>query len=206
MTVLTAVVGANDDLIAAVAKLYLPRGARVADVTYGKGAFWKKTDLTGVTLAKSDLVTVPEAPWDCRKLPYGDASFDVAVLDPPYMHSSRGPAKVKASIADCYQTNVLTDWSGTHRGVIRLYREAMTEASRIVTKGGTVWVKCQDEIESGKQKRSHIEIWEIATRELGLMDTDLFVLVSQTRPAMRHTYQHHARKNNSFLWIFTKTS
>ena len=66
-------------------------------------------------------------------------------------------------------------------------------------------MKCQDEIESGRQKRTHIELWEITTREFGFLDEDLFTLLSTTRPAIRQTRQYHARKNSSYLWIFRKS-
>ena len=39
---------------------------------------------------------------------------------------------------------------------------------------GQVWVKCQDEIESGRQCWSHIEIRAIA-RKLGFKAKDLFI-------------------------------
>jgi predicted nucleic acid-binding Zn ribbon protein len=76
--------GNNADLIKEVARLYADNpGVTIADVTYGKGAFWRKTLHLNVT--GSDLLTVPERPYDFRNLPYHDGSFDVVVLDPPYL-------------------------------------------------------------------------------------------------------------------------
>lgn len=78
--------GDNADLIKAVTSLYAKDpDVTIADVTYGKGVFWRKCphiDVTG-----SDLVTVPDRPYDFRDLPYDDRSFDIVVLDPPYVHS-----------------------------------------------------------------------------------------------------------------------
>ena len=79
--VLSAHVGQNARVFADILRLHVPRGSKVADVTYGKGVFWKEVDPTLYTLLASDLKTGV----DCRKLPYEDASIDSVVLDPPYM-------------------------------------------------------------------------------------------------------------------------
>ena len=47
--------GTNADLIANVAQLYLPDGALVADVTYGKGVFWRKCQERRATILASDV-------------------------------------------------------------------------------------------------------------------------------------------------------
>ena len=62
-------------------------------------------------------------------------------------------------------------------------------------------VKCQDEIESGRQRRSHVEVLSIATEELGMEDQDCFVVV-RGNPILQDKQQKHARKNHSFLWVF----
>ena len=64
-------------------------------------------------------------------------------------------------------------------------------------------MKCQDEIESGHQRWSHIEFLEIA-REIGFEAIDLFVLVQMQQPVYRQLAQQHTRKNHSYLWIFRK--
>ena len=62
--VLTAHVGQNAHLFADTLRLHVPRGSKVADVTYGKGVFWKQVDPTLYTLLPSDLKTGV----DCRKM------------------------------------------------------------------------------------------------------------------------------------------
>ena len=49
----------NDHLMAEVARLYLRTGDRIADVTFGKGRFWRKVDLGQYDFHPSDLLTVP---------------------------------------------------------------------------------------------------------------------------------------------------
>ena len=42
--VFSAHIGTNDELFPNILKLYVKVGSRVADVTYGKGVFWRKVD------------------------------------------------------------------------------------------------------------------------------------------------------------------
>ena len=93
--------GDNSDLIREVARLFLPEGARVADVTYGQGVFWRKVDLGRYTLMGSDLQmdayrrgqlalfggTTPHfLAADFCALPYQEQCLDVVVFDPPYQN------------------------------------------------------------------------------------------------------------------------
>src|SRR5262245_65566355 len=79
--VLSAHVGSNADIFPQILALHLPEGARVADVTYGNGVFWRNVDLGKYELLATDI----SSGVDCRALPYDDNSLDVVVLDPPYM-------------------------------------------------------------------------------------------------------------------------
>lgn len=208
MTVLTAHVGTNDDLILEVAKLYLRPGMKVADVTYGKGRFWQKAnphDL-GIELFMSDLYPDSDfavEKYDFTKLPYEDKSFDVVVLDPPYMHGQGTGKGVKESISKVYNNNATGGKGWSHKKTLGLYYDGMSEAARVVKSGGQAWVKCQDEIESGKQQWTHVELLGFAG-SLGLKAHDLFVLVFPGKPAQRQAEQYHARKNHSYLLIFEK--
>ena len=81
----------------------------------------------------------------------------------------------------------------------------MLESERILKEQGFLFVKCQDEIESGYQRWSHIEIYNIAML-LGFYGKDLFILKSFSNPGIQNKNQQHARKNHSYLWIFQKIS
>lgn len=196
--VLTALVGTNADLFPHILNLYSFEGAAIADVTYGKGVFWKNVDTTLYDFWPSDILTGT----DMRSLPYKDSSFDMVVIDPPYMHT---PGTVKKSISAGYKVNELAS-SGVRRtgDVIALYMEGMAEAHRILKKKSFMVVKCQDGIESGKQHWNHITLYGFATGDLVMYAKDLFVLVQQHRPAIRWKHQLHARKNHSYFWVFQK--
>jgi methylase of polypeptide subunit release factors len=192
--VLTACQGTNADLIAEVARLYIKHGQKVCDPTFGKGVFWAKLDRSQFELSASDLITT-EVKHDLRKLPYPDSTFDHFVFDPPYAH---WPGKMR--VEECYQ-NTLTTKAHSHDAILNLYRDGMVEARRVLKDRGMLWVKCQDEIEHGHQRWSHIEIKEIASA-LGFEAVDLFVLLQNTQPVYRHVAQKHARKNHSYMWMF----
>ena len=188
----------NDDLFARVIPFYFDEDDKIADVTYGKGVFWKKIDVSKYDLRKSDLLTCPETPYDFRDLPYPDDYFEGVVFDPPYVHN---PGKL---IVDANYRNAETTKGLYHRDIINLYRDGMLEATRILRPEGYLLIKCKDEIESSKQCMSHIEIHNIAIEVNGLTVKDLFVVTQKVKPYIQFKNQQHARKNHSYLWVFKK--
>ena len=186
--VLTCVDGTNADLFAEVAQFYLRPGDRVADVTFGRGTFWKNLATNLYDLVQTDLV----GGIDFRSLPYEDASLDALVLDPPYMH---GGKTVKASINDLYRNE-----NTSHESIVALYLGGFLEARRTLRRDGLLFVKTQPEIESGKQRMTHMELATVLPM-IGFRIEDEFVLHSSAVPAMREQYQKHARKNHSFLYV-----
>lgn len=180
-------IGTNAGLIKNVSALYFTDGDRIADVTYGKGAFWRKVDKTKYDIVGSDILTGT----DFRDLPYKDKEFDHSVIDPPYARITNLQGMV-----DCYNTTRFT----THEEIIKLYEDGLTELSRITKKNGYILCKCQDEICGCRQRWSHTEIKDIAER-LGLYAKDLFILVNDKKPKVIRR-QQHARKSHSYLWVF----
>lgn len=186
--ILTAKIGGNADLLPGAFSLYVSDGQTVADVTYGKGVFWQNIDKSRYIVLESDILTGV----DFTNLPYEDRSIDCLILDPPYMH---GGKTVKKSINQCYLNQ-----NDSHESVIRLYAGGLLEAARVLKKKGIIFVKSQDEIESGRQRLSHIEIIQIM-EIFGYRILDILVLVQTSVPAMREKYQKTARKNHSYLVV-----
>lgn len=180
-------VGNNSGLIKNVSNLYFSEGNKIADVTYGRGAFWRKVDTKKYDIVGSDILTGT----DFRNLPYADNEFDHSVIDPPYARITNLKGMV-----DCYNTNRFT----THDEIIKLYESGLIELSRITKKNGYILCKCQDEICGCRQRWSHIEIKGIA-EQLGLYAKDLFILVNEKNPKPV-CKQQHARKLHSYLWVF----
>lgn len=187
--ILTCVEGTNADLFPHALALYVQPGARIADVTYGRGVFWRNIDASQYDLVPSDL----QSGIDFRRLPYGPASFDAVVFDPPYMN---GGKNVKESIDKCYKN----DGNMCHENVVALYLSGILEARRVLCKNGILFVKCQPAVADHKQKLTHVQLMTVLPM-IGFTLEDEFVLHQTSIPLMRHKSQQHARKNHSYLLV-----
>jgi methylase of polypeptide subunit release factors len=151
-------------------------------------------------LIGSDIRAMPgvAVAADFRALPYADATFDVVVLDPPYVHTGPGHHYL-----DHRYGNTATTPTHSHKDIVALYAAGMAEAHGVLKRGGILMVKTMDEIESGKQHRTHIEIKDIAA-QLHFKDRDFMLLVPPPIKTRRWRVQHHAHKSHSYLWIFER--
>lgn len=222
----SARVGQNAEQFAEIAKLHIPAGSRIADVTFGLGTFWREVDLAanryelhasdleaGEKMANGIAVAGFMAPVDCRALPYDDQSFDCIVLDPPYAEgyfrretSQRAGSGSHSSFAAAYShAGVHRPGPGEpkyHEAVVDLYLRAGLEARRVLRRGGVLIVKCQDEVSANKQRLTHVEVIT-AFESLGFYTSDFFVLVRENAPGVsRLLKQVHARKNHSYFIVF----
>ena len=204
--VFSAHVGSNDDVFPHVLSLFVSPGSTVADVTHGKGVFWRNVPAGVFRLLPSDVATGT----DCRELPYGDGAIDCVVFDPPYMHTPGGTAHVNHQNYEGYYRNNNVSSNGStkkyHEAVLDLYFTAAREAWRVLREGGVYIVKCQDEVCANIQRLTHVElINELAT--YGFVAEDMFVVVRTTKPGVsRMLRQAHARKNHSYFLVFLKRS
>ncbi|MGL4250673.1 MAG: DNA methyltransferase [Aeromonas sp.] len=212
--VLSASVSGNEHVFPQVLKLHVPKGAKIADVTWGRGVFWKNVNMDDYEVIGTDI----SMGVDCRALPYEDVSLDCVVLDPPYMEGFyRKEASHKAGtgshsgLSQAYsngdELNGDTENTGTkkwHAAVTDMYFKASKEAYRVLKKKGTLIVKCQDEVSAGKQWFTHVEIIN-ELESMGFYSKDLFVVVRHNKPVVsRLVKQVHARKNHSYFLVFVK--
>jgi hypothetical protein len=174
-------------------------------MTYGQGRFWRDVALDRYRFTSMDIDPIGQVQADIRKLPFADASFDIAVLDPPYVHNAgtRNPHDYGATTTR-YNGHATT--AGMYNlDIMALYQAGMGEAFRVLNpEGGQLWVKCKDEVEREVQRWSHIRIYQMAL-ELGFCARDLFVLTGMTAPQRwPGRVQRHARKLHSYLWVFAR--
>ncbi len=202
-------IAGNAEVFPNVLKLHVPPGAKVADVTYGKGVFWKKVDPDAYEVLATDLKTGT----DCMDLPYKDKSIDAVVLDPPYMEGlfrssedrlagSGSHAAFRENYSNGKATSGGPKW---HDAVLDFYFRAIKEARRVLVDDGVLIVKCQDEVSANRQRLTHVELIN-HIEELGLYTKDLFVVMRTNRPTVsRMIKQVHARKNHSYFLVFVNT-
>jgi len=207
--VLSAYVATNAEVFKRVLELHVPVGARVADVTYGKGVFWRQVPCGSFRVLPTDLQTGV----DCRSLPYRDQTIDAVVLDPPYMEGLFRRSKGHLAGAGThsafreYYSNGQASTAGPkyHAAVLDLYFRAGLEAMRVLQPSGVLIVKCQDEVSANTQELTHVQIINEYSK-YGFYAKDLFVVVRPNRPAVSRTKgQVHARKAHSYFLVFVKT-
>lgn len=206
--VLSAYVSGNAEVFPLILELHVPRGADIADVTYGTGVFWREVPKGQYKLHATDI----SMGVDCRKLPYAAGSMDCVVLDPPYMEglfrknvSNLAGSGTHATFREKYSNGQPTEegpkW---HQAVLDLYFRAGQESHRVLKHGGVLIVKCQDEVSANRQRLTHVEIINYYEK-LGFYSKDLFVVVRPNRPGVsRIKRQVHARKNHSYFLVFVK--
>lgn len=209
--IFSAYVKNNEEIFPLILSLYVPKGSAIADVTYGKGVFWKKVALDDYSLFFSDIKTGT----DCRDLPYADETMDCVVIDPPYMEGfyRRNNTHLAgngsfSSFRDAYSDGkAYAQKEGMpkyHDAVLDMYYSAGYEASRVLKSKGIIIVKCQDEVSANKQHLTHVEIINEYTKH-GLFVEDIFVMIRNNRPNISTLKkQVHARKNHSYFLVFRK--
>ncbi|MBA2322777.1 MAG: site-specific DNA-methyltransferase [Pseudonocardiales bacterium] len=208
---LSAHVATNAAVFAQLMALHVPLGSRVADVTWGKGAFWRQVPAEHYQILATDL----QAGVDCRDLPYPDGELDAVVLDPPYMEglfrrdtTQLAGSGSHAAFRGRYSSGEATaSDAGTprwHDAVLELYLQAGIEARRVLRNHGVCIVKCQDEVSANRQRLTHVELINAFASD-GFYCKDLFVVVRPNRPVVaRLLRQEHARKNHSYFLVFVK--
>jgi hypothetical protein len=206
--IVTAFVAGNAEVFPKIMELHVPKGSVVADVTFGKGIFWKNIPIGLYKVLPSDIATGV----DCRNLPYEDNSLDCVVFDPPYMEGlfrkekdhmagNGSYAAFRTTYSNGDETKVGPKW---HGAVLDLYFRGGKEAHRVLRDNGIYIVKCQDEVSANRQNLTHVEIINEFER-IGFYTKDLFIVVRANRPAVsRLIKQVHARKNHSYFLVFVK--
>jgi len=206
--VLSAHLGGNAELFPRILDLHVPKGATVADVTFGTGVFWRNVPKGAYKLLATDIADG----IDCRNLPYESGTIDCIVLDPPYMEgfyrrhgTQKAGSGTHAAFREFYSNgDEQPDGPKWHKAVLDLYLKAGKEAHRALRSNGILIVKCQDEVSANRQWLTHVEIINEYAR-FGFYTKDIFVVVRENRPIIsRLKKQVHARKNHSYFIVLVK--
>lgn len=198
----------NSEVFPQVLDLHVPKGSVVADITYGKGVFWRNISSDDYKVLVSDLKLGQS--W--TELPYEDASIDAVIFDPPYMEGLYRQTKEAlagsgshSAFQEAYSNGSVQTEKPVrkyHDAVLEAYLSVLPEVKRVLRPGGKFIVKCQDEVSANRQKLTHVElIW--AYENARFYCKDLFVVVRRNAPVIsRLLKQVHARKNHSYFLVF----
>ncbi len=210
--IVSAHVAGNAEVFPQVLALHVAEDSLVADVTWGKGVFWRNVPEGKYEVKASDIAMGV----DCRNLPYEDCSIDCVVLDPPYMEGfyrknpgHKAGSGTYAAFRNSYSNGdeVNVRYKGTrkwHGAVTDMYFQAGAEAYRVLRNKGVLITKCQDEVSANRQWLTHVEVIN-EYEALGFHIKDLFVVVRPNKPSVsRLISQKHARKNHSYFLVFVK--
>lgn len=205
--VLTAgVFASNSEQFPQILGLYVPPPARVLDMTYGNGVFWKNVE-GAYEVVRNDID--PERGDHSYDLtgnfpPRWEEHFDAVILDPPYLLIG-GIQTLKDSIDRGYKNRESDkkSKSGKIGAVERLYGGGIIQAYKVLKRSGILIIKGMDQVRGGQQQWLSHDLYDI-TRIFGFKAEDHFIFVNKNKPTMRHKTQKHARHNHSFWLICRK--
>lgn len=168
-------------------------GSSVLDLSFGHGKFWTRHKPKG--LVKNDLhPSKGDFHFDVRGCPPAEwnAAFDTVVWDGPYRLNGkpdRGGFDEKFGTDEpmCLQKRL----NRVQHGVVF--------ASQCVKRGGTVLVKCQDQVAGGRKQQQRRRVQDVGEL-FGLRWIDELHLKCAVR---QQRTQKHARSNFSTLIVFT---
>lgn len=186
----------NGHMIADVHRLGYLEDNYVLDPTYGNGTWWtqwRPAALRPMT-PNGDVRGVVCREWDFTRMWFPADTFDAVTFDPPY--------KLNGTPSDPdhrYGVGEPTRWQDRHA----LIKAGLSECARVVKPKGTVLLKCQDQVCSGKIRWQTLEFSNYAVG-LGLELYDRFDFMAH-RPQPEGRRQIHAQANYSTLLVFRKT-
>ena len=182
------------DVLGVIFALHFPGTVEIADLTWGKGAFWRKP-LADQVIHRFDKAPRYGACYaDSRKCPLLDSAVDVAVFDPPHQHA-RGHNTTLHQEADF---GSLASQAEIHA----LIRDTAPELRRIARLGAVV--KMTDMVEAGRFMPTHILAASALAPVLGWPE-DLAILDSGVPRPVRGRVLHLRHAHSYFLVYKWKT-
>jgi len=118
------------------------------------------------------------------------------VLDPPYRLNGTPDG---GGFDDRFGSGQSTRWQERHA----LIRDGIDEAHRVLSSGGHLLLKCQDQVCSGEVRWQTIEFASHAAT-IGLELVDRFVMIGAARPQPPGRIQRRAYGRPSTLLVFRK--
>lgn len=174
----------SSEVIEAIFRLHFPAAHLVADLTYGRGAFWKwphNLEIVGYDIERQG--TNGED---------ADGEYDVAIVDPPFRHS-RSPVPSTIKLEDDFRG------LGSQDAITELYENLIGRASVIAPRG--IIVKVKDTIEKGKYVDRRGGIATILKDYYYLVDVAVFCPSITLSDDPKWKNQLHFRRQESYFLV-----
>lgn len=177
----------------AVMELHFPDAEIVADLTWGKGAFWSDEVLERWRVLgldrKARYGAVAHA--DSRAVPLPDQSVDVAVFDPPHQHGRSKTTTLR------HQADF--DRMDNQAQIHQLIADTAPELRRISRQGAVI--KLTDMIEAGRFMPTHGLVMAACSPILGWPE-DVAILDSGVVRPVKPSRILHLRHAHSYFLIY----
>jgi SAM-dependent methyltransferase len=173
----------------------------ILDSTVNGGRFWRGLEwkIVGMDI---DPNHHPDVVGDNTDMPFGDASFDVVVYDPPHI-----PNQGKDHSKDFNTRFGLTLKSPKEEGYsfAFMYPPFVKEAYRVLRPEGILLCKIADYVHGHRYQWAHIDLIQAASK-VGFCPCDCIVKVRRG-PIIdpRWKKAHHARRQHCYWLIFRKS-
>lgn len=174
-----------------------------ADITYGNGKFYEKTEPPAL---KFDISPQVDGVIACSSsaLPLADAGLKSLVFDPPFLTYVRDAREGNGKMVMARRFGGYWRYDELEKH----YKETLVESHRVLGKKGIMVFKCQDIIHNHKMHCTHMNVMGWAGGLFRLKD--LFILPAKSRmpiPQQKGTKkktQKHARIFHSYFMVLEK--
>ena len=173
-------------------------GGTVADVTYGKGRFWKIIPAPAFMCFDIDPATFCSTA-DFRDLPLTSGTIDTVVFDPPYKLNGTSTGKGPSALDVGYGVG---DGYRSVAEIHTMIQDGIDEAWRVLAVGGFLLLKCQPQQNAGRMNDQPGMFATHAVDSGRWVDVDRLHVI--TKPRKQPRKQRTARSNISTLVVLRK--
>jgi SAM-dependent methyltransferase len=194
--------GGDAELLEALLAFYPRTPPRtILDATLNAGRFWKgsRRRVIGIDIR---AIFRPGIVANNTRMPFGDASFDAVVYDPPHI-----PNQGKDNRKDFNRRFGLVLRSAKENGYsfAHTFPPFVDEAYRVLRPDGVLFAKITDYIHGHRYQWAHID-FITAARRVGFCACDCIVKVRRG-PIIDPKWKvaHHARRHHCYWLVFRKS-
>ncbi len=183
----------STEVIETILQIHFPECGKIADLTWGKGAFWRGScrNVVGMDIAPRFGCHVKA---DARYVPLRDDSVDVVVFDPPHIYS---PGHITGM-------NIVGDY-GSFQTLEEAHRIYLDAAQDIAFAGRLrSIIKCTDMVKHGRYVPTHAMVMAGMAPFLG-WPADLAILDSGVVRMQPWSQVKHLRHAHSYFLVYKRS-